>query len=273
MIQKLLESIDLTPEEGRIYTQLLEKGSMAAGQLAKTTGLSRPSVYDHLKNLTDIGLVKQSMRFGVKSFYAAPPEQIGKLLDMRLKALEKQKSAFETILPTLTKLGQGAFVAPQMQMFEGADGVRHVLMDMLMYRDMETRSFWPIQTMVEVLSPEFFHHHNKLRIESNLSVKAIWPLKKSVPIKNFPFLGAGKGFLRDIRIAPDMVDMQMGYWIYGTKTAFLSSSAERFGFIIESVEFAQMMSTQHEILWKLSKKLPIDPEHVRPFLREIGVEL
>lgn len=273
MIHSILESIDLSAEQSRIYAQLLEKGAMTAGHLAKTTGLSRPSVYDHLKQLQTIGLAKPSTRLGVKSFYAAPPEQIGTLLDSRLKALEKQKSAFETLLPQLTKLGQGGFAAPQFQTFEGPEGIKHVLMDMLMYRDMETRSFWPIQTMVAILSPEFFHHHNKLRLENNLSVKAIWPLKKSVPLKNLPLLNEGKGFLRDIRLAPEMADMQMGYWIYGTKTAFLSSGGNGFGFIVESAEFAQMMTIQHEMVWKSSRKLPIDPERVQPFLREIGVAL
>jgi predicted transcriptional regulator len=273
MIENILSSLNLKPEESRLYHKLLESGAMTAGSLAKNTGLSRPSVYDYLKTLQETGLVKQSLRFGVKSFYAAPPEQIGRLLENRIAELETQKSAFEKILPGLAMMGQLPFSAPRFQLFEGPEGVKQVLMDMLLYRDLETRSFWPIQTMIETLSPEFFHKHNKQRIENNLSVKAIWPLRKTVALKEFPFLGGGKGFLRDIRIAPEFVDMQMGYWIYGRKTAFLSSSKEQFGFIIESDEFSQMMTTQHEILWKLSTKLPINPDDVQPFLREIGITL
>jgi hypothetical protein len=31
-----------------------------------------------------------------------------------------------------------------------------------------------------------------------------------------------------------------------------------------------MMTAQHEVLWQLSKKLPINPDDVKPFLRDIG---
>jgi len=270
MAQQVLESLGLRPEEATLYFHLLENGTMTAGTLAKRVGLARPSVYEYLTRLQETGLVIQSLRSGVKQFQAAPPQTITTLLDKQLETLEKRKQEFEDILPELKMMGHLPFAPPRFQLFEGPEGVKQVLMDMLLYRNLETRSFWPIQTMIETLSADFFHHHNKQRIENNLSVKAIWPLRKSVAIKDFPFLGGGKGFLRDIRIAPDFADMQMGYWIYGTKTAFLSSSREQFGFIIESAEYAQMMTTQHEILWKVSTRLPIDPADVEPFLQEIG---
>lgn len=272
MIDAILHAINLKPEGIRLYRILLESGAMTAGALAKLAGLARPSVYDHLKQLQVKGLARQSMRFGVKRFHAARPEQIGLILDERIEHLSQQKTAFTKILPELNDLGEKSFISPHFQLFEGPDGIRQVMSDVLLYRNIETRSFWPIQTMLDALSPAFLHDHNKKRIENGISIKAIWPHKRAVSLKDYPFMGAGKAFLREIRIAPDMVDMRMGYWIYGHKTALLSSKAEHIGFIIESAEFAEMMTTQHDVLWRLSKKLPVNPDDVRPFLREIGIQ-
>jgi hypothetical protein len=46
----------------------------------------------------------------------------------------------------------------------------------------------------------------------------------------------------------------MAYTIYGDKVFFISSSSESFGFSVHSLDFANMMSAQFDLLWSLSKK-------------------
>ena len=103
-----LQILGLKPEESALYFKLLANVGMTAGALAKHSGLARPSVYEYLANLQKTGLVRQSLRHGVKHFTAAPPETITTLFDRQLTELEKQKAAFEQILPGLA-LGQFAF--------------------------------------------------------------------------------------------------------------------------------------------------------------------
>ncbi|MCH2228689.1 MAG: hypothetical protein MK033_13040 [Candidatus Caenarcaniphilales bacterium] len=86
-------------------------------------------------------------------------------------------------------------------------------------------------------------------------MRAIWPKLKKVNFKTHPYLGHGKDFLREIRIAPNNIDFSMGYWIYNNKVSFISSRKESFGFIIESTELAHMMLAQFNILWETSAKL------------------
>ena len=82
---------------------------------------------------------------------------------------------------------------------------------MLLYRDLETQAFWPISEMVEVLGKDFFIFLNQSRIRQNLYTKAIWPSGRMLDIKNNSFLGVGKEFKREIRIAPPSVECTMGY--------------------------------------------------------------
>ncbi len=46
------------------------------------------------------------------------------------------------------------YFQPKLQLFEGADQLKNILKDMLLYRDMETQSFWPIKKMIEVTEEE-----------------------------------------------------------------------------------------------------------------------
>jgi hypothetical protein len=126
---------------------------------------------------------------------------------------------------------------------------------MLMYSNVETIAFWPIKSMMETLTPEFFRFHNQLRIKNNIYTRAIWPINQTVDIKKYPFMGQGQTHLREIRIAPKSIDFKMGYWVYGNKVAFISSLKENYGFIIESKELVEVLKLQFEVVWDKSKKL------------------
>jgi hypothetical protein len=172
------------------------------------------------------------------------------------------------LLPSLEKIIPSKFINPKFQLFEGKEGVQHVLEDMLLYSNTETQAFWPIKAMIEILSPAFFKSHNIERIKNNIYTRAIWPKNQIVDLKTHPYLGTGKDFKREIRIAPAEIDFSMGYWIYKNKAAFISSKKESFGFIIESRELVEMLLAQFEVLWNISK--PVISTHLNTdFLKEI----
>jgi len=269
MLENNLKTLGFKEEEVKIYLILLELGPIAAGKLAKKMGMPRSSLYGFLKNLQDKGLILQSQKFEVKQFSAESPEKVNLLFQQRIEKLQKEQTNFKSIIPELNKLKGGEkFISPKFSLFEGEEGVKHVLKDMLLYSDMETQAFWPIKNMVEILSPDFFRYLNKERIKNKLYTRAIWPEGQLVEIKKHPYLGVGKDFMREIRVAPKQIDFSMGYWIYGNKVAFISSSKESFGFIIESAELVEMLLTQFEVLWKMSKPVAVDPKDTDVFLKE-----
>ena len=64
-------------------------------------------------------------------------------------------------------------------------------------------------------------------------------------IKSHPFKNGNK------RVAI----MTLIYFLYKNKAAFISSSKENFGFIIESQEFVEIFKSQFEFLWKSCKPI------------------
>ena len=268
-MQNILAVLGVNDEETKTYLSLLETGESTASALAKRLGIPRPSIYGFLKRLRDKGLVRESQKSGVARFAAENPDKINLLFEREKELLTVTQDAYKKLLPELSQKHAAKFVNPRLQLFEGAEGLKKVLNDMLLYRDMETQAFWPIKKMVEVLGADFFRYHNKERIKSNLYTRAIWPDRETVDIKNHPYLGVGEDFKREIRIAPKEVDFSMGYWIYGAKAAFISSRKESFGFILESAEFVETLLAQFEILWRLSKPLKVQVADTKSFLEEL----
>jgi len=267
MIDKTLEKLGLGDEEIKTFLFLLENGEQTAGNLAKKTGLSRPSLYGFLRKLQNNGFIVESQKNGVKTFQTGSKEKIQAILDEQIKGIEKGKSDIEKVF---AEIGKGILItSPKFQFFEGKDGVKHVLKDLLLYRNIDTKAYWPIKAMIEILSEDFFIDLNKERIKRNIYTEAIWPENQKVDIKKHPYLGIGEEFFREIRIAPKEIDFSMGYWIYENKVAFISSKKECFGFIIESKEFTEMMLSQYKAIWKISKVISVPDEYTKKFLEEI----
>lgn len=266
MLEELLHSIGLSDEEVKMYLHLLHKGASTAGRLAQKMGMARPTVYDTLQRMHDKGVVGKSLKNGVRTFSAEQPRVISQIFTQRIEKLKEDHRKFNVLLPYMEQKLGGRLSSPNFQMYEGVEGVQNVLKDMLLYYDLETFAFWPIRSMVEMLSPDFFRWHNKQRIQNNLYTRALWPVKEVVAMKEHPYLGAGDAFKREIRVAPTDVHFTMGYWAYGNRVAFLSSQRESFGFIVESEELVHMLKASFDVIWNISKKMVTKPEDVKDFL-------
>ena len=204
----------------------------------------------------------------MKIFYPSTEEKVSALLQKRINELENGKADITKLFLEIQK--GGLSVNPKFQLFEGKTGLQQVLKDMLLYRELETKAYWPIKSMIEILGEDFFRSHNKERIQRKLHTRAIWPENQIVDIKKNPYLGTGEKFAREIRIAPREIDFSMGYWIYDNKVAFISSKKECFGFIIESKELTEMLSSQFEMIWSASKTIECPKKETAAFLEEMN---
>ena len=271
MLDRIFENLGLSPQQTNAYLELLRRGPAAAGSLAKRLGVARSSLYGDLGALEQQGLIARSTKDPVTRWHAEDPTKIGLLLDRTINRFEDAKRQFTMALPQLASLQGADMVTPKFRFEQGQAGVRNILSDMLSYRDVPTEAFWPIQPMVEILGVDFFIEHNVRRIRQNLSIRAIWPQERVVDIAKNPFFGVGKGFLRDLRRAPSEIDCSMGYWAYANRVAFISSTRESFGFIVESTELRTMLKTQFELMWNVSAPIEINASVTQPFLQEHGL--
>ncbi len=267
MLETTFSELGLSGVAYRIYARLLEYGPSSARQLAEHLNMPRPSVYDHLKTLIQQGLVVESTTDSKKFFSVADTKNVSRLLSTRIDTLAKQKEEIELLLPTLSQ--NATPLEPKIQFYSGANGIKQILKDMLWYEHIETYTMWPISDMVEILGAEYLADLNRKRIRQHISIKGVWPKDKTVAFKEYPFLGVGKGYLRELRTAPKHMTWDMSYWIYADKVAFISSKKEGFGFIVHSKDFAELLKLQFKAVWDLSKPIKPQPQYTDAFLKTV----
>lgn len=252
MLHKTFQELGLSEYCHDIYIRLLEKGPLTARELAEFIGIPRPSVYDYLKTLVNLGLISESKNENKTVFMVADVKNLERLLSDKIETLESEKFSIEKNLSKLKKSGS---FEPKIQFFHGLDGIKRVLSDFLWSQDTEVMAMWSSSRILDLVGYEFMEELNKKRIKRRIRLRGIWPSNRKVDFKKYPLLGAGPEVLRELRIAPREMSWDMSYRIYGDKVAFISSGDEMFAFIVYSRDFAQLLRTQFEVIWKVSKSI------------------
>jgi sugar-specific transcriptional regulator TrmB len=267
MLHKILLHLGIPENAHRVYLHLVEKGPTSARQLAENLNMPRPSVYDNLELLMKRGLVVDRYEENRKMFQVDDVKNLSRLIQEKMDALRRDEQEFNTLLPNLAR--QTKTIEPKIRFYSGVEGVRHVLQDMLWYDNTETLTMWPISEMIEILGDDYLADLNRKRIRQKISIRGIWPRNKAVNLKKYPFLGVGKEHLRELRLAPPKMSWNMSYWLYADKVAFISSRKETFGFVVHSKDFTELMQTQFEIIWDLSKPIKPQPKYTNAFLKTL----
>lgn len=267
MLHNLFQEFGLSKNAETIYDRLLTNGASSARQLAENLNIPRPSVYDHLKILIKHGLVVEKDEENKKIFAVDNVNNLPKLIQRKIESLQIEEKKIREALPDMMKHIKS--VEPKIRFYSGVNGVKQVLHDLMWYQDIDTITMWPISEMIDLLGKEYMEDLNRKRIKNRISIRGIWPKDKLIDFKAYPFMGVGKGFLRELRTAPKGMTWNMSYWVYEDKTAFISSKDETFGFVIQSRDFANLMRAQFEMIWPLSKPIKPQPKYTDSFLKTI----
>lgn len=87
--EELLEKLGLDKNASKIYLALVELGPALISQIAKYTGLHRPTIYQALPNLKNADLLTIVPKGKHKLYTAQSPERLNHLLDSLKDDLEK----------------------------------------------------------------------------------------------------------------------------------------------------------------------------------------
>ncbi len=240
-IKSALRRLQLSDSEQAIYLSLITEGEASARTLASRTGITRPSVYDQLKSLRQLGLVNELDIEGKAQFAASHIKHLESLLNDHIDRLEQSRDFLKDALPSL----ENTFKTfdPKVRFFEGSEGVKQLLKD-IMWHDNETmRIIWAADAMDEVFAETFIKWFDERRAKRSLTVHSLWPKNSVNDLGLFTQKGDKKKELAP-KDVPTMTSI-----MYGNKVAFISSNAEAFGFIVESTEFSNLQLMQFKKLW------------------------
>lgn len=226
-LEEILISLNLPPVSRRIYISLLgSEKSLSARMLAELLDIPRPSIYDHLEVLQEKNLLIPKKLGGKLFFSANNPHHIQTLMDSQESRYREMKRTFGNLLPRLNTTNES--LEPKVQFFNGLEGFKYALGEILWHRQSETYAVWPTQKIKDLLGPVYMSWHDKRRAEEQISVKVLIPESET----------------------------SMCYWIYGDKVAFFDSSEgldELCGFIVHSKSFSKMMKINFNLLQGMLK--------------------
>lgn len=248
-LEAILKDIGLHPTSSKIYRELLEHGEVPARLLAERLSITRPSTYDHLELLKNKGLVAERKVGNTTLFSVSDVTAIKHTLKEKIETLHTHEKAFATLLPELLK--QTTQNAPTIKFFEGIPGLKHLLYDTLWNKGEVIYTMWPHEEIEHILGKDFLIQFNEKRIREKIEVYALWP--HSMKPKD-GYIWKNKDILTKRKYAPKGSTWSMGYSIYGDKVSFISSHKEVFGFIVQSREFAQLMTLQFNCMWLQAKE-------------------
>ncbi|HEV7449754.1 MAG TPA: helix-turn-helix domain-containing protein [Candidatus Paceibacterota bacterium] len=126
---KSLAAMGVGEKSAKVYLAGLALGTTSVQDLARKSGLKRPTVYLHLDDLVKQGLVEH-VSINKKKYYRAVEPLV---LEERLK---KSLAHLQHEMPQLLAMRANTMGRPQVQVYEGEEGIRHVYSEMKKARSM-----------------------------------------------------------------------------------------------------------------------------------------
>lgn len=124
MNQEIYQDLGLSPNEGKIYQTLVEKGESSISNIAIGAQIHRRNAYDAIHRLIDKGLCFEIFSSTENKYNAVDPDKLLELYS------EKQKRLLE-ILPELKKKFIHRTAPEEAYIYRGFEGQKNIWRDML----------------------------------------------------------------------------------------------------------------------------------------------
>lgn len=239
---KSLEKIGLSDKEALVYRSALELGTFSVLHLSKKTNIKRPTCYLILDNLIRKGLVSTFPQ-SKKVLYIAEHPNI--LLKQSIDNYELVKK----IMPGLQNLIQINSEKPELRVYLGQKGIQQIYEEML---DTGKDLYYVASTeeLVKSAGAEFLNDWIKRRINKKLKTFRI--SVREDEMFEVPLYVGGPENLRKVRYAPKGFTTPYTIYIFGKKTAFVSTKKDLFGFVVDSEDLSISMKALFDIVWSVS---------------------
>lgn len=239
-IQAVLEQSGLHEKQANVYLAVLELGTASVQAIARKAEMKRPTTYLILDELEQKGLV--SLVPQKKALYTAEsPEKL-------ITDLARKEDILKRFLPELVALHNAKKEKPQVQLFQGKDGVRQVYEKI--FRSGEVWFFGSIRG-VSGLDPQGLKDFLKKTKESKTLVREI--LVDTPENHDYLALWHGASPTHQARFIPkDITYPVSDSALFGDYTVFFSFHPQIFAVVIKSQEVIGTLKTFFELAWRSS---------------------
>jgi len=238
---KILQSLELTTTESKVYLILLEIGKSLAGTIADRSHIHRRNVYDALESLLQRGLVTYIISNNRKHWSCVSPERIKSIL-------EEKKSAIMNILPDLMNKFNSIKSKQTVEVFEGLGGMKTFYEDILHSRNKLIILF--ATGKAYAIMPHFMNRWDDTFIKNKI--------KQRIMLNHDAILESYKNTrYAEFRILPKEFNSPTQIFIYGDKSAVAIWAEEPVATLISNKEVTDGFRKYYQFLWKLGKSIKL----------------
>ena len=235
---KLLEKIGFEPQEAKVYLSLLTLGEATVSDVAKHSGVVRTSCYYTLQKLHERGIAHPYVKRGVHYWGVEGPRWLS-------SRLEEQKNTLDRLMPQLLAMQSTFGAKPSFTYYEGADGVRKVLNDILKDRH-SLMAMSSLEDSLALLGRQF-HFFIKKRAQLKLHVRYITNRSP----ETLDMQRRDEEEYRHMHFLPPGKEIRNMNYIYGDKVAILSLNRKLpMGVVIKDADIAHTQRILFEALWQ-----------------------
>ena len=246
-LKKQLEQIGFQEKEARVYLACLQLGQDTAYHIAQKCALKRATVYFTLNLLVERGLVSIWKTKKATLFRAANPKKL-------FTQIKRKEETLTEIFPLLQSIYNFDEDRPNIQVFEGREGVRQIYAEIVEYagKGKEILCWGDIShiwDLLEDVTQKYLAQakNRRFKIREILNegeknkeyVKSI--SKNKNPNHKIRFLAENEIFSGNDNI------------VFGNKLAIFSTQNKLFATVIESQDIAKSYRILFELAWKSAK--------------------
>ncbi|EKE15611.1 MAG: transcriptional regulator, TrmB [uncultured bacterium] len=239
-IRENLKKLDLGEKEIEIYLAILKLKQATITKIAKLAEIKRTSAYHCLENLIKKGLIFKTDKNG-RNYYGAedPKESLNNLLN-------EKKEIVMSLIPEMKEIyGQSSNI-PEIKIYKNQIGLRKMFEDLLLCKEKINRYYLSGFLLEDILGKEFIDDFVIKRIKKGI---------RSFSLRSFTYKPEReKGEihskqLREVKFVPENINIKPYMVIYDDKVVVISTMEEKFGFVIQSKEYADAQKEIFDMIW------------------------
>lgn len=247
--ENILIQAGLSEEQAQIYQALLDRGPQRASDLTKWVGIKRGLVYKVLEQLESMSLVTKNENKGsVAIFSPAHPSILLSNTERKEKEISLTKEILESSIGSLSSKFNLINGKPNIQFFEGEDGIKKVLWDTLSAKE-PIYSFADIEAVINYI-PKINQEYSELREKKNVYKKVLLldTVKARELMANYHTEVTETKF-----ISPKIQEFQTVIQIYDNKISYITlKDNSKLGIIIEDSSIYNTHRKIFEYLWDIT---------------------
>ena len=247
-LNKILQHIGLSDKEAKIYLTLLEFKEALPSTISRRSGVKRPTTYVVLDQLQKQGLVSHVKKGKLEYFQPVNPHSL-------LEREYGKYHALEEALPELLQMHQKYAVTPQMQVFEGKEGLIRIMEDTLTTKT-DLLCWADVTIAVATCLDDYYPEYIRKKVERKIWLRGIFCDDAFAR----QFKKRGEAELREVYLIPkNKFPFKNEINIYDDKVAIISHE-DNIGVIIKNKNISDTQRAIFKLGFEYAKILEGESE-------------